>query len=97
MRACCSNTGTREQIESFVLPEIEGRFFETMCLSEPDIGSSLGDVTTRAVTDPDGPEGTFRVHGTKMWISGGDHELSENIVHLVLARAEGDGPVKRRA
>ncbi|WP_231446338.1 acyl-CoA dehydrogenase [Brevibacterium zhoupengii] len=84
--------GTQEQIETFVLPEIEGRFFGTMCLSEPDIGSSLGDVTTRAVPDPEGPEGTFRVHGTKMWISGGDHELSENIVHLVLARAEGDGP-----
>ena len=84
--------GTQEQIETFVLPEIEGRFFGTMCLSEPEVGSSLGDVTTRAVPDPDGPEGIFRVHGTKMWISGGDHELSENIVHLVLARADGDGP-----
>ncbi|MGC3022351.1 acyl-CoA dehydrogenase [Brevibacterium sp. FAM 24630] len=84
--------GTEEQIEKYVLPELDGRFFGTMCLSEPEVGSSLGDVTTKAVPDPDGGEGAFRVHGTKMWISGGDHELSENIVHLVLARAEGDQP-----
>jgi alkylation response protein AidB-like acyl-CoA dehydrogenase len=81
-----------ELIEKFVAPELEGRFFGTMCLSEPEIGSSLGDVTTKAVPDPDGGDGTFRIHGTKMWISGGDHELSDNIVHLVLARADGDGP-----
>jgi alkylation response protein AidB-like acyl-CoA dehydrogenase len=83
--------GTPEQVEKYVLPELDGRFFGTMCLSEPEVGSSLGDVTTKAVPDPDGGEGAYRVHGTKMWISGGDHELSENIVHLVLARAEGDG------
>lgn len=84
--------GTPEQVERYVMPELDGRFFGTMCLSEPEIGSSLGDVTTKAVPDPDGGEGAFRVFGTKMWISGGDHELSENIVHLVLARVEGDRP-----
>nr|WP_216629746.1 acyl-CoA dehydrogenase [Brevibacterium renqingii] len=84
--------GTPEQVETYVLPELDGRFFGTMCLSEPEVGSSLGDVTTKAVPDPEAGEGAFRLHGTKMWISGGDHELSENIVHLVLARAEGDRP-----
>ncbi|WP_166970893.1 acyl-CoA dehydrogenase [Brevibacterium atlanticum] len=79
-------------VERYVGPELDGRFFGTMCLSEPEVGSSLGDVTTKAVPDPAGSDGAFRIHGTKMWISGGDHELSDNIVHLVLARAEGDGP-----
>lgn len=78
--------GTRQQIEDFVLPMIEGRFFGTMCLSEPQAGSSLSDVTTRAEEQPDG---TYRLFGNKMWISGGDHELSENIVHLVLAKIPG--------
>ncbi|WP_452039201.1 acyl-CoA dehydrogenase [Angustibacter luteus] len=78
--------GTPQQIEQFVRPMVEGRFFGTMCLSESQAGSSLGDVTTRAVPQPDG---TFRLFGDKMWISGGDHEMSENILHLVLARVEG--------
>ncbi|KHD75924.1 acyl-CoA dehydrogenase [Actinoplanes utahensis] len=78
--------GTDEQIQRYVLPMLEGRFTGTMCLSEPQAGSSLSDVTTRAAKQPDG---TYRVTGGKMWISGGDHELSENIIHLVLARVEG--------
>ncbi|HEY2674588.1 MAG TPA: acyl-CoA dehydrogenase [Rugosimonospora sp.] len=78
--------GTREQIERYVKPMLDGRFTGTMCLSEPQAGSSLADVATRAVPDP---AGRYRVFGTKMWISGGDHELSENIVHLVLARIPG--------
>ncbi|HJP76212.1 MAG TPA: acyl-CoA dehydrogenase [Pseudonocardiaceae bacterium] len=78
--------GTPQQINDFVLPMIEGRFFGTMCLSEPQAGSSLSDVTTRAEEQPDG---TYRLFGNKMWISGGDHELSENIVHLVLAKIPG--------
>ena len=78
--------GTPEQVDRFVRPMLEGRFFGTMCLSEPQAGSSLADVTTTAVPQDDG---AFRLRGTKMWISGGDHELSENIVHLVLARTEG--------
>ncbi|WP_336081894.1 acyl-CoA dehydrogenase [Nocardia sp. SSK8] len=78
--------GSKEQIETFVRPMVEGRFFGTMCLSEPQAGSSLADITTRAVPQDDG---TYRITGTKMWISGGEHELSENIVHLVLAKIPG--------
>ncbi|GAA1999847.1 acyl-CoA dehydrogenase [Nocardioides kribbensis] len=78
--------GSPEQVERFVRPMLEGRFFGTMCLSEPQAGSSLADVTTTATEQPDG---TFRLRGNKMWISGGDHEMGENIVHLVLARTAG--------
>ncbi len=78
--------GTPEQIEMFVKPTLAGRFTGTMCLSEPQAGSSLADITTRAEPQPDG---TYRLFGSKMWISGGDHELSENIVHLVLAKIAG--------
>ncbi|MBB2942464.1 alkylation response protein AidB-like acyl-CoA dehydrogenase [Actinoplanes lutulentus] len=78
--------GTDEQIATFVEPMLEGRFTGTMCLSEPQAGSSLSDVTTKAVKSPDGD---YKVTGSKMWISGGDHELSENIIHLVLARVAG--------
>lgn len=67
---------------------IDGRFFGTMCLSEPQAGSSLSDIRTKAVQQTDG---SYRLTGNKMWISGGDHELSENIVHLVLAKIPG-GP-----
>jgi len=80
-------TGTPEQIERFVNPMLEGRFFGTMCLSEPQAGSSLSDITTRAV--PDG-EGQYRITGNKMWISAGEHELAENIIHLVLAKIPGE-------
>ena len=81
--------GTDEQIDTWVRPMLEGRYFGTMCLSEPDAGSSLTDITTKAVPAADG---TYRITGTKMWITGGDHELTENIVHLVLAKAPGGGP-----
>jgi alkylation response protein AidB-like acyl-CoA dehydrogenase len=75
--------GTQQQIDTFVKPMLAGRFFGTMCLSEPQAGSSLSDITTRAERQEDG---TYRLKGNKMWISGGEHELSENIVHLVLAK-----------
>ena len=78
--------GTAEQVETFVSPMVEGRWLGTMCLSEPQAGSSLADITTRA--DPE-PDGAYRLTGTKMWISGGEHDLTENIVHLVLARIAG--------
>lgn len=81
--------GTPEQIETYVGPMVAGRWFGTMCLSEPQAGSSLADITTRAERRDDG---TFRLHGNKMWISAGDHELSENIVHLVLAKIPGGPP-----
>lgn len=78
--------GSQKQIDTFARPLIEGRWFGTMALSETEAGSSLGDITTLASPQPDG---TFRLRGSKMWISGGDHELSENIVHLVLAKTIG--------
>ncbi|MEE1930766.1 acyl-CoA dehydrogenase [Streptomyces sp. TRM 70351] len=86
-RLLCAHASP-EQVATFVGPMLEGRFFGTMCLSEPQAGSSLADVATRAEPRPDG---TYRLFGNKMWISGGDHELGENIVHLVLARIPG-GP-----
>ena len=75
--------GTQTQKTLFLQPMLEGRFFGTMCLSEPDAGSSLADIRTRATAQD---EGTYAITGTKMWISGGDHDAAENIVHLVLAR-----------
>ena len=75
--------GSPEQIETFAKPMLEGRFFGTMALSEAHAGSSLADIVTRA--EPQG-DGAYRIFGTKMWISGGDHEMGENIVHLVLAK-----------
>lgn len=78
--------GSEAQIKAFALPQLEGRYFGTMCLSEPHAGSSLADIRTRAVLQPDG---RYRLFGTKMWISAGEHDLSENIIHLVLARIEG--------
>ena len=78
--------GTSEQKKKWVEPMISGRFAGTMAMSEPGAGSSLSDLTTYAVP---GGDGTYRITGNKIWISGGDHELNENIVHLVLARVKG--------
>jgi butyryl-CoA dehydrogenase len=80
--------GTAEQQEKFMRPILQGRFLGSMCLSEPQAGSSLGDISTTATLQPDG---SYRINGAKMWISGGDHELSDNIVHLLLAKIPG-GP-----
>jgi butyryl-CoA dehydrogenase len=85
--------GTELQKQVFALNEFSGRWSGTMCLSEPQAGSSLSDVVTRAVpegdgdgfaSDPLGPR--YRLKGNKMWISSGEHELTENIIHLVLAK-----------
>ena len=78
--------GTDEQKTRWVEPLRNGRFAGTMAMSEPGAGSSLADLTTYAVPAEDG---SYRVTGNKIWISGGDHELNENIVHLVLARVKG--------
>ena len=78
--------GSQEQKELYMRPMFEGRFFGTMCLSEPQAGSSLADIRTRAEPQDDG---SYRLTGSKMWISAGEHELSENIVHLVLAKIVG--------
>lgn len=75
--------GTPSQVERFVRPMLDGGASGTMCLSEPHAGSSLADITLRADRQPDG---TYRLAGNKMWISGGDHDLTDNIVHLVLAK-----------
>ncbi|MBP6899554.1 MAG: acyl-CoA dehydrogenase [Burkholderiaceae bacterium] len=86
--------GTALQKQVFALNEFSGRWSGTMCLSEPQAGSSLSDVATRAVpdgadfeSDPLGPR--YRLKGNKMWISAGEHELTENIIHLVLAKIPG--------
>ncbi len=81
--------GTAEQIDLFVKPMIEGRYHGTMCLSEPQAGSTLTDIRARADRQSDG---SYRVTGNKMWISGGDHALGENIIHLVLARIPNSPP-----
>jgi alkylation response protein AidB-like acyl-CoA dehydrogenase len=79
--------GTPAQVDAFVKPQFAGRYFGTMCLSEPQAGSSLSDVATRAEFESESPLGMqYRLTGNKMWISGGEHELSDNIVHLVLAK-----------
>ncbi|MEE4705789.1 acyl-CoA dehydrogenase [Pseudomonas alliivorans] len=75
--------GNDEQKQRFLQPMIEGRFFGTMALTEPHAGSSLSDIRTRA--EP-AAEGSYRLRGNKIFISGGDHNLSENIVHMVLAK-----------
>jgi butyryl-CoA dehydrogenase len=75
--------GTPEQKAIYLPPMLEGRWFGTMCLSETQAGSSLADIRTRAEPIENR---VHRIIGSKMWISGGDHELSENIVHMVLAR-----------
>jgi alkylation response protein AidB-like acyl-CoA dehydrogenase len=82
--------GTAEQKQIFMAPQLEGRWTGTMALSEPQAGSSLADITTRAL--PDGADDLgprYRIFGTKMWISAGDHDASDNIVHLVLAKIPG--------
>jgi alkylation response protein AidB-like acyl-CoA dehydrogenase len=95
--------GTQMQKDVFAKNEFSGRFSGTMCLSEPQAGSSLSDITTRALPD-EGPsvaaDGTlpwnqdplgprYRLKGNKMWISAGEHELTDNIIHLVLAKIPG--------
>ncbi len=81
--------GTDDQKKRYLEPMAEGRFFGTMCLSEPQAGSSLSDITTRAESMEDG---RYSLSGRKMWISGGEQEISENIVHMVLAKIPGGPP-----
>ncbi len=75
--------GRDAQRRQWVPRMLAGRVYGTMCLSEPQAGSSLADITTIASPRVDG---RYSLRGRKMWISGGEHELGENIVHLVLAR-----------
>ena len=78
--------GSPAQKQMYLPALLSGRFFGTMCLSEPQAGSSLSDIRTTAHLNQDG---SYRMVGNKMWISAGEHDLSENIVHLVLARIHG--------
>ena len=85
--------GAAEVIDAFGTPEQKGLYCErmysgtwggTMCLTEPQAGSDVGSARTKATRNADG---TYSISGTKIYISAGDHDLTENIVHLVLARA----------
>jgi len=78
--------GTGDQKARFLKPLLEGRFHGTMVLTEPHAGSSLAELKTSAVPLPDG---RYAIKGQKIFITAGDHELGQNIVHLVLARIPG--------
>ncbi|HEY9134002.1 MAG TPA: acyl-CoA dehydrogenase C-terminal domain-containing protein [Dyella sp.] len=84
--------GTDAQKETYLKPIVEGRWTGTMCLTEPQAGSDLGLLKTRA--EP-GENGSYRISGTKIFISAGEHDLAENIIHLVLARLP-DAPAGSR-
>jgi alkylation response protein AidB-like acyl-CoA dehydrogenase len=78
--------GNAELKARYLEPMGNGRYAGTMALTEPSQGSALGDIRTTAVPQPDG---SYRIFGQKMFISGGDQDMTENIVHMVLARIEG--------
>ena len=78
--------GTQELIDRFVPNMLKGVWGGTMCLTEPQAGSSLSDITTSASPNDDG---SYQVKGQKIFISGGDHEYADNFIHLVLARIDG--------
>ena len=83
--------GSPAQVEAFAVPQMSGAALGTMCLSEPQAGSSLADITTRAVPDDEDALGRrFRLTGNKMWISGADHDITDDIFHLVLAKIPGE-------
>jgi alkylation response protein AidB-like acyl-CoA dehydrogenase len=81
--------GTPEQKARFLPNMFHGVWGGTMCLTEPQAGSDVGSARTRAVKNPDG---SYAITGTKIFISAGDHDLAENIIHMVLARVEGAPP-----
>ncbi|WP_153506422.1 acyl-CoA dehydrogenase [Cumulibacter manganitolerans] len=83
---CLRANGTTEQRRLFLPKLAAGEWTGTMCLTEPHCGTDLGLLTTKAVPQDDG---TYLITGTKMFISGGDNDFADNIVHLVLARVEG--------
>ena len=78
--------GSAEQKATYLPKLISGQWTGTMNLTEPQCGTDLGLVRTRAVPQADG---SYKITGTKIFISAGEHDLAENIVHLVLARIEG--------
>jgi alkylation response protein AidB-like acyl-CoA dehydrogenase len=81
---CISHHAT-EEIKNKYLPKmVEGKWSGTMCLTEPVCGTDLGLLKTKAIEQTDG---TFKISGQKIFITSGDHDLTENIIHLVIARA----------
>jgi len=79
-----------EELKTKYLPNlVDGKWFGTMCLSEPQAGSSLADIRTKAELKSDG---SYALSGTKMWISGGEQDITENIIHMVLAKIPGSPP-----
>ena len=83
----CINHHATDEIKQKYLPKIvEGKWSGTMCLTEPVCGTDLGLLKTRAETQNDG---TYKISGQKIFITSGDHDLTENIIHLVLARVSG--------
>jgi butyryl-CoA dehydrogenase len=81
--------GTADQKEQYIPRILGGEWMGTMCLTEPQAGSSLSDINTTAIRQPDG---SFKILGHKIFISAGDHDASSNIIHLVLARIQGAPP-----
>jgi alkylation response protein AidB-like acyl-CoA dehydrogenase len=81
--------GSEEQQRAYMDKMYTGEWCGTMCLTEPQAGSDVGALRTKAVRNPDG---TYAITGTKIFISSGDHDLTDNIVHMVLARCEGAPP-----
>ncbi|MCC6874607.1 MAG: acyl-CoA dehydrogenase [Sandaracinaceae bacterium] len=81
-----AHTGTDEQKKRYAVPMFAGKFAGTMCLTEPQAGSDVGASSSTAVKQPNG---TYKIRGTKIFISAGDHSMAQNIVHMVLARIEG--------
>jgi len=81
--------GTKEQKETYVPRLVSGEWGGTMLLTEPEAGSDVGALTTRAERKDDG---TYSLTGNKIYITNGEHDLADNIVHPVLARIEGDPP-----
>jgi len=79
--------GSESQKAMYLEKMYYGEWAGTMCLTEPGAGSDLGIMKTKAIRNPDG---TFQIQGTKQFISAGEHDLTENIIHPVLARIEGD-------
>lgn len=78
--------GTDDQKQLYIPALLSGKWGGTMCLTEPQAGSALSEITTTAVPQPDG---TYKLKGQKIFISAGDHDITDNIIHLVLARIEG--------
>lgn len=81
--------GSQELKDKYLPKMVDGEWFGTMCLSETQAGSSLADIRTKA--EPVG-DGSYRISGTKMWITGGEQDITENIIQMVLAKIPGSPP-----